>query len=46
MKQQLEVAIAAGGSNVPAAMDRLLYVDMGRKMQGTYSTNTDSWDAL
>ncbi|WP_314954159.1 hypothetical protein [Hoylesella loescheii] len=46
VKQQLELAIAAGGSNVPAAMDRLLYVDMGRKMQGTYSTNADSWDAL
>ena len=46
VKEQLETAIAAGGSNVPAAMDKLLYVDMGSQMQGAYSSNGSSWTTL
>ena len=46
VKEQLEIAIGAGGSNVPAAMDKLLYVDMGSKMQGAYSSNSSSWTTL
>ena len=46
VKEQLETAIANGGGNVPTAMDRLLYVDMGSQMQGAYSSNGASWATL
>ena len=46
VKGKLEAAIKAGGADVPNAMSKLLYVDMGSKMEGTYASNNDSWNAL
>ena len=46
IKTLLETNIATGGTNIPTSMEQLLYLDMGSKMEGTFSVAADTWRSL